>query len=58
MKTGMEWPLFGLVLLVVAILLWNAWSGMQVDLSVAALNATAAGEAAPASCTYIRTRRS
>ena len=47
MKTGMEYPLIGVVMVVVLVGLWNAWSAMQVDLSVAALNATIAGQAAP-----------
>jgi hypothetical protein len=47
MKTGMEYPLIGLVILVIAIVLWNTWQSTQVDLAVAALNATAAGEVAP-----------
>ncbi|MCX6067888.1 MAG: hypothetical protein NT121_19385 [Chloroflexi bacterium] len=47
MKTGMEYPLLGLVLLVILVLLWNAWSGLQLDLSVASLNATVAGTEAP-----------
>lgn len=48
MKTGMEYPLIGLVVLVALVILWNAWSGLQVDLSVASLNATIAGIEAPA----------
>lgn len=48
MKTGMEYPLIGLVALVILVIIWNVWSGMQVDLSVAALNATIAGTEAPA----------
>jgi hypothetical protein len=47
MKTGMEYPLIGLVILVALVVLWNAWSGMQLDLSVAALNATVAGTETP-----------
>ena len=43
MKTGMELPLFGLIVLTILVLLWNTWSGLQLDLSVAALNATMAG---------------
>lgn len=48
MKTGMEYPLIGLALLLAGVLLWNAWSDMQVEIAVAAVNATIAGEAAPA----------
>ena len=48
MKTGVEYPLAGLVILVFLVILWNVWSGMQVDLSVASLNATIAGTEAPA----------
>jgi hypothetical protein len=48
MKTGVEYPLMGLVVLVALVILWNIWSGMQVDLSVASLNATIAGTEAPA----------
>jgi hypothetical protein len=48
MKTGMEYPLIGLIVLVALVVLWNAWSGMQLDLSVAALNATVAGTETPA----------
>ena len=44
----MEYPLIGLVFLVALVILWNAWSGMQLDLSVASLNATVAGTEAPA----------
>jgi hypothetical protein len=47
MKTGMEGPLLGIVAVAIAIVLWQAWSGMQVDLSVAALNATIAGQTTP-----------
>ena len=45
----MEYPLLGLVALVALVILWNAWSGMQLDLSVASLNATIAGTEAPES---------
>lgn len=48
MKTGMEWPLLGLVVLVALGFLWNMWSGMQVDLAVAATTASAAGTTVPA----------
>jgi hypothetical protein len=48
MKTQMEYPLIVLVALVILVALWNIWSGMQVDLSVASLNATIAGTEAPA----------
>ncbi len=48
MKTGMEYPLIGLVVLVALGILWNIYSGMQVDLAVAATNAAAAGTALPA----------
>ena len=48
MKTQMEYPLIGLVVLLVLVLLWNIWSGMQLDLAVASLNATIAGTATPA----------
>ena len=48
MKTGVEYPLIGLVALVALVIIWNIWSGMQVDLSVASLNATIAGTEAPA----------
>jgi hypothetical protein len=51
MKTGMEYPLVGLVLLIGLVLLWNTWSGMQVDISAAALNATITGQAAPVGAT-------
>jgi hypothetical protein len=47
MKTGMELPLLGMVVVVLVMALWQAWSGMQVDLSVGALNATIAGQATP-----------
>jgi hypothetical protein len=43
----MEYPLIGLIGLAVLVALWNAWSGLQVDMSVASLNATIAGQAAP-----------
>ena len=43
----MEYPLIGLVVLVALVVLWNAWSGIQLDLSVASLNATVAGTEAP-----------
>jgi hypothetical protein len=48
MKTQMEHPLIGLVVLLVLVLLWNIWSGMQLDMAVASLNATIAGAATPA----------
>jgi len=47
MKFGMEYPLIGLVVLVALVILWNTWSGMQLDLSVATLNATIAGAQTP-----------
>jgi hypothetical protein len=47
METGMEWGLFGLVLLLGLVGVWNIWSDMQVELATASLNAMAAGEAAP-----------
>jgi len=43
----MEYPLIGMIVLVALVVLWNAWSEMQVDLSVASLNATVAGTEAP-----------
>lgn len=51
MKTGMEYPLLGLVLLLAGILAWNAWQATQVDLAVAALSATTAGRELPAEAT-------
>ena len=51
MKTGMEYPMIGLVALIALAILWNAWSGMRVDLSAAALDATITGQAAPAGVT-------
>jgi hypothetical protein len=51
MKTGMEYPLIGLALLLAGILAWNAWQGTQVDLAVAALSATTAGKDLPAEAT-------
>jgi hypothetical protein len=48
MKTQVEYPLIGLVVLLVLVLLWNIWSGMQLDMAVASLNATIAGAATPA----------
>jgi len=47
MKTGMEIPLIGVIVAALLVGLWNTWSGMQVDLSVSAVTATAAGQAAP-----------
>jgi hypothetical protein len=47
MKTGMEYPLIGVIVVAILVSLWNIWAGMQVDFSVAALNATIAGQAAP-----------
>lgn len=47
MKTGMEYPLIGLALLLVAVLGWNAWQDAQLEMSVARLNAAAAGEKLP-----------
>jgi hypothetical protein len=47
MKTGMEWPLVGMVVMLALIVIWNTWSGMQVDLAVARLEATAAGQVVP-----------
>lgn len=55
MKTGMEYPLIGLVILVALVMLWNAWSGMQIELAAAATNAMAAGEAVPAPVTLAGT---
>jgi len=51
MKTGMEWPLAGLALLLVVVLAWNAWQSIQVDLAVATLSATTAGRELPAEAT-------
>lgn len=51
MKTGMEWPLAGLALLLVVVLAWNAWQSIQVDLAVATLSATTAGNELPAEAT-------
>lgn len=51
MKTGMEYPMIGLVALIALAILWNAWSGQQVNLSAAALDATITGQAAPAGVT-------
>jgi hypothetical protein len=48
MKTGMEWALLGVVVLVALGFLWNIWSGMQLDIAVAATTATAAGTTVPA----------
>lgn len=48
MKNGTELPLIGLVVIVALGLLWNIYSGMQVDLAVAATNASATGTAIPA----------
>lgn len=48
MKTGMEYPLLGLVVLLALVGLWNAWTGMQVEIASASLEAMAAGESAPA----------
>jgi len=47
LKTQMEYPLISLVALLGLVVLWNLWSGMQVDLAVASLNATVAGAEAP-----------
>ena len=47
LKTQMEYPLIGLVVLLALVILWNIWSGMQVDLAVASLNATVAGTETP-----------
>jgi len=47
MKTGMEWPLLGVLVVAVLVGLWNAWSGLQVDLSAGSVNALAASQAAP-----------
>lgn len=47
MKTGMGWPLAGLTALFLAVLGVSAWYNAQLDLAVAALNATAAGEQVP-----------
>lgn len=47
LKTQMEYPLIGLVVLLALVILWNIWNGMQVDLAVASLNATVAGTEAP-----------
>lgn len=46
MKTGMEWSLFGLLAVVALFFAWQTWDGMQVDLSVARLEAAAAGASA------------
>jgi hypothetical protein len=48
MKTGMEYPLIGLVILLALVGLWNAWSEMQVEIASASLQAMVAGESAPA----------
>ena len=47
MKTGMEYPLLGMVVLAVLFGIWSAWQGMQLSLSVAAVDATAIGQAVP-----------
>ena len=51
MKTGMEYPLIGLVVLVALGILWNIYSGMQLDAAVAATNAAATGATLPAAVT-------
>lgn len=43
MKTGMELPLLGLVLVVVLVMAWTAWQNMQVDIAAAQVQATAVG---------------
>lgn len=48
MKTQMEYPLIGLIVLLFLVLLWNIWNDMQLDLAVASLNATIAGTPTPA----------
>ena len=47
MKTGMEYPLIVMLVIVAIMALMQAWNGMQVDLSVSALNATIAGQKTP-----------
>lgn len=49
MKTGMEWPLGAIFSLIALLFLFLTWSNMQVDLSVARLEAAAAGESMPES---------
>jgi len=45
MKTGMELPLIGLVFVLGLVVLWNVWSGYQVDIAAAQVQATAVGGA-------------
>jgi len=48
MKTGMEWPLGGLVAVLALILLGNMWSGMQVDIAATQVQASAGASTLPA----------
>jgi hypothetical protein len=48
MKTGMEWPLGGLVAVLALILLGNMWSGMQVDIAANQVQASAGASTLPA----------
>jgi hypothetical protein len=43
----MEWPLLGVIFLVILMGLWNVWNGLQFQFSIAAVNATALGQALP-----------
>jgi hypothetical protein len=45
MKTGMELPLIGLAFVLGLVVLWNVWSGYQVDIAAAQVQATAVGGA-------------
>lgn len=47
MKTGMEWGLAGLALVLVAVLGWSMWSNAQVDMAVGRVDALAAGQDLP-----------
>jgi len=47
MKTGMEWPLIGLFALLAALLGYSVWSGQQVNIASARVQALAAGQVLP-----------
>jgi hypothetical protein len=44
----MELPLLGVIALAILLGIWNVWSGLQLQFSVAAVNATALGQMLPA----------